>query len=256
MLIKKPDEIEQIKKGGKILGQVLEEVISVAKSGVTTLELDQLAEKRIKELGGVPSFKGYRSFPGTICASVNDEVVHGIPGSRVLKDGDVLGIDLGMKWPAENGFYTDTAATLAIGEIKKEHQELMERTQQGLYKGIKAAQPGNSIADIGRAVENHIKQFGYGIVVALVGHGVGYQVHEDPRIPNVYKEKNEAVKIEPGMVLAIEPMITLGSAEIETADDGWTVVTKDKTYAAHFEHTIVIEENGNFITTQRPSEKI
>ena len=263
MKIKKPHEIEKIKQGGKLMGEVLQKVMDAVEVGVTTKSLDALAEKLVIDAGGRPAFKGYGSskpFPGTICTSVNNEVVHGVPSDYTLKEGDILGIDIGMEWPYKeggaSGYYTDTAATVGVGEISQTNKDLLERTQQSLYKGLSAAVSGNSIADIGKAVEDHLAPFGYGIVTALVGHGVGHDVHEDPKIPNVYLKKNESVAIEPGMVLAIEPMVTLGVHEVDTAEDGWTVITRDGSIAAHFEHTIVVEKDGIAIVTQRPGEQI
>lgn len=259
-MIKDVHAIAQIKKSGRMLGEVVQELMAMAKPGVTTRELDALAEKRILELGGRPAFKGYNpnwsggGFPGTICASVNEQVVHGIPSDYVLKEGDLLGVDIGMEWPAKDGLYTDTAVTIAVGEISQEHKQLLKRTQEAMYRGLRAARPGNTIADIGRAVEDYITPFGYGIVTALVGHGVGYAVHEEPQVPNVYKKSNESIAITPGMVLAIEPMITLGTADVETAEDGWSIVSADNSMTAHFEHTIIVEEDGVYVATQRPKE--
>ena len=245
------------------MGEILEKVMNTARVGITTKELDALAESLIIDAGGRPAFKGYGSgkpFPGTICASVNDEVVHGVPSTYVLKDGEIFGIDIGMEWPytegEQSGFYTDTAITIAIGEISQTNKDLLDRTQKSMYKGLAAATAGNSIASIGKAVEDYLAPFGYGIVTALVGHGVGYEVHEEPKIPNVYYKKNESIIIEPGMVLAIEPMVTLGKHDVETADDDWTIVTADGSFAAHFEHTIVVEKDGITVVTQRPSENV
>ncbi len=265
-MVKDQEAITQIKENGALLGAIVDELIAHAQPGITTQELDALAEKRIKEVGGLPAFKGYKptwshnGFAGTICASINQEVVHGVPSSRVLKSGDLLGIDIGMQWPhtkAKKGYFTDTAVTFAVGRADStEHQQLLDRTQQALHRAIKVARPGNSVADIGRAVEEFITPFGYGIVTSLVGHGVGYSIHEEPNIPNVYREQNESIKLVPGMVVALEPMITLGSGDVATAEDGWTIETIDHSYAAHFEHTIVIEDRGEpHIVTRRPSEK-
>jgi len=187
-------------------------------------------------------------------------LVHGIAKKKVvLKEGDIFTIDIGMEWPykkGERGYYTDTAYTLAVGKISKENEKLLRVTEQSLEEAIKVAVPGNSVADIGRAVENYVKSQGkYGIIRDLVGHGVGHAVHEDPRIPNYYDPKLEKIKLKPGMVIAVEPMISTGDWRVKTGDDGWTIVMSDGSMSAHFEHTIVITETGNIVATRRPSEK-
>lgn len=264
MPLKTKEDIAKLKEGGAILGAILEEVAAMVAPGVTTHELDALAQKRMQEAGGRPAFKGYkaggkRAFPATVCTSVNDEVVHGIPSSRALQVGDVLGIDIGMEWPHgthDRGLYTDTALTVVVGAPKdKRIETLVGQTQEALYRAIRAAKPGNSIADIGRAVEDVVKPFGFGIVTALVGHGVGYALHEEPQVPNVWDRRNELITLQPGMVIAIEPMVNLGSPDVYMDTDGWTIRTEDESISAHFEHTIVIEEQGPVIITRRPSEQ-
>lgn len=257
-MIKTPEEQKIIAEGGNILGGILLKISKMAAPGVTLKEIDTEAERLIVEAGGRPAFKGYKSrptdspFPSTICASVNEELVHGIADrDKTLRSGDIFSIDIGMEYPAKDGFYTDTALTVAVGPIDKETQLLLERTDEALKRGIAAAVPGNSIADIGKAVEEYIKPFGYGIVRGMVGHGVGYAVHEPPQVPNYYNAALEEIKIEPGMVLALEPMITLGTHEIETAEDGWTVVPTDRSLCAHFEHTIIVTEDKPIVATQR-----
>ena len=266
--IKTKKEMKLIDEGGTIIGKILEHLTTLVKPGVSTLEIDQIAENMIKEAGGIPAFKGYKvpghtPFPGTICASVNEEVVHGIPKKdKILQEGDIFTMDVGMQWPANsgqglrgNGFFTDTAVTVAVGEIEEETQKLMDATKRSLEVAIEAAQIGNTIADIGRAVEDYIKPFGYGIVTDLTGHGVGHDVHEEPYVPNYYSKELENWEIQPGVVIAIEPMITMGKPETVTADDGWAVETEDYSLAAHYEHTIIITEKGPVIATKRPSEK-
>jgi methionyl aminopeptidase len=190
---------------------------------------------------------------------VNEELVHGIAKKdAVLRDGDIFSIDIGMEWPTKGvkrGYFTDTAITLPIGNIKKDVKELLRVTKEALERGIKASQPGNSVADIGKAIEHYVKSQGkYGIVRDLVGHGVGHEVHEDPRVPNYYDSKLEHTKLVPGMVIAIEPMISLGDWNIKTGDDGWTVVMQDGSACAHYEHTVIITERGNIVATRRPEE--
>ena len=244
------------------MGVILEKLAKMAAPGVTLAQLDTEAERLIVECGGAPSFKGYKAragdtpFPSTICACVNEELVHA-PGNRdrALHTGDILSIDIGMRWPAKDGFYTDTALTIPLGPIKKEVELLLERTQKVLEIGIAEVRPGKSIADIGRAIENYLKPFGYGIVRALVGHGVGYKVHEPPQVPNYYQKALENVKIEPGMVLALEPMVTLGTHEVKTLDDGWTIVPADDSLCAHFEHTVIATDGDPVVVTRRPEER-
>lgn len=251
------------------MGGILEYLGTLVVEGANAHEIDREAEDKIRKAKGRPSFKGYRSrksdppFPGTICASLNEEVVHGIPTKKkIFKNGDIFTIDIGMEYPINsglgrygNGFFTDTALTVAVGAITPAAKLLLERTYGSLMAAIKVARPGNTIATIGKTVEEYIKPFGYGIVRDLVGHGVGYLVHEDPRVPNYYDKSLEKIKLVPGMVLAIEPMITLGSHEVETADDGWGIITADKSLSAHFEHTIIVTEGDPIIATKRPGEK-
>ena len=258
------------------MGEILEKLAVLCRPGISSGEIDEQAEKMIIKAGGRPAFKGYktsvadRPFPATICASFNEEIVHGIPRKdRVLKDGDIFSIDIGMCWPENSrrfiksikskvkGVFSDTAVTVVIGEVSEKIQKLVDVTQQSLEEGIKVAQPGNSVAAIGRAVETYVQSQGkYGIVRDLVGHGVGHKVHEDPHIPNYYDPALESVILRPGMVIAIEPMISLGGWQVETMGDGWTIRMKDKSSCAHFEHTIIITEQGNIVATRRPSESV
>ncbi len=264
------EEQSWIEEGGHIIGEILEYLGTLAVSGATAYDIDREAEALIKKAHGRPSFKGYRSrksdppFPTTICASLNEEVVHGIATkTKVLNNGDIFTIDIGMEYPINsglgrfgNGFFTDTAITVAVGSVPPETALLLERTYESLKQAIHIARVGNTIATIGKTVEGYIKPFGYGIVRDLVGHGVGYQVHEDPRVPNYYDRDLEKIELTPGMVLAIEPMITLGRHEVETAKDGWSISTVDKSLSAHFEHTIIVTEGNPIVATKRPGEKI
>jgi methionyl aminopeptidase len=266
MWLKSPEDIKNMVENGKRMGEILDELAVFCRPGVTTYEVDKHAEKLIKKAGGKPAFKGYkthvadRPFPATICASLNDELVHGIPRKNAyLRDGDIFSIDVGMLWPTSpkgEGVISDTAITLAIGEIPEKTKKLLALTREALERGIQAAQPGNSIASIGKAVESYTKSQGsYGIIRDLVGHGVGHAVHEDPLIPNYYDKKLESIKLEQGMIIAIEPMISLGDYKVHTKTDGWTIGMSDNSLCAHFEHTVIITDTGNIVATRRPSEK-
>jgi len=266
MLIKTSDDIKQIKHSGKILAEILEKLSLMAKPGVSTFEIDEVAEKMIMKAGGRPSFKGYMShhydppFPSTICASRNTELVHGIAKKEtILKDGDVFSIDIGMEWPAKKGvrgFFTDTAVTLCVGKVYPKTKELLRVTKQALEVGIKSIKPGKSVAEIGKAIEEYVKSQGrYGIIRDLVGHGVGHDVHEDPRIPNYYDKSLDKFILKPGMVLALEPMISLGDWRVKTGDDGWTIEMADGSMCAHYEHTVIVTRHGVEVATRRPNEK-
>ncbi|OGH93666.1 MAG: type I methionyl aminopeptidase [Candidatus Magasanikbacteria bacterium RIFOXYD2_FULL_41_14] len=265
--IKTREEANLILQGGKKMGKILEDLGKMAKAGISAYDLDQIAEKMIIASGGVPAFKGYRGhpsdppFPSTMCCSVNEELVHGVARKKlILQDGDIFSLDIGMQYPApkkdKRGYFTDTAITVAIGRIPDKTKELMRVTKESLEVGIKAAKPGVPVSAIGKAIEQYVKSQGkYGIVRDLVGHGVGHAVHEDPRVPNYYDKRLDKFILQPGMVIAIEPMISLGSYEIITADDGWTISMADGSLCAHFEHTLVITEKGNKVATRRPGER-
>ena len=247
IMLKSSREIEIMRRSGKITSKTLAMLIEAAKPGVTTGELDRLADQSIRSMGGVPTFIGYHGYPAAICASVNDEVVHGMPGDRVLQDGDLLSIDIGTTL---DGYVSDSAVTVAIGNVSEAAKRLMRVTQECLMLGIAAMQAGNRLGDIGWAVQQHAESNGYGVVRALVGHGVGRKMHEDPQVPN-YGNPGEGTVLRKGLVLAIEPMITEGTYEVATLEDGWTVVTEDGKLAAHFEHTIAITDDGPKILTLR-----
>jgi methionyl aminopeptidase len=245
--LKSPREIETMRRSGKITARVLTELMKAARPGMTTGELDALAERGIRAAGGIPTFKGYNGFTGSICASVDDEVVHGIPGSRVLRDGDLLSIDIGTTL---DGYVSDSAVTIPIGTITGEARHLLEVTRECLTIGIGQMQIGKHVGDIGAAVQAHAERHGFGVVRELVGHGVGRAMHEEPQVPN-FGEPATGVELRAGLVLAIEPMITQGSPRIRILDDGWTVVCADGKLAAHFEHTIAVTEDGPQILTLR-----
>lgn len=243
-----------MKEGGRILASVLHEVIKIIKPGISTAEFNSLAEKLIKKSGGHPSFKGYKAawsakpYPAALCVSINSEVVHGIPSRKYLiKEGDVVGLDCGLEY--ENMF-TDSAKTVIVGKGSKEVVKLVSATQEALTKGIEQVKMGNYISDISKAIEDHIKKNGFSVIRQLVGHGVGYSAHEEPQIPN-YVDKNFIdVELKEGMTLALEPMASLGDWPVETKDDGWTMVTTDKSVSAHFEHTVVVTKEGVEILTK------
>jgi len=245
--LKSAREIDIMRRGGKITSGTLAMLLRTAKAGMTLRELDRLAERSIREQGGEPTFKGYHGFPASICASVNETVVHGIPNGYALKDGDLLSIDIGTTF---EGYVSDSAASVAIGPVSPAAERLMRVTQECLMRGIAAMQKGNRVSDIGHAVQQHAESAGYGVVRALVGHGVGRQMHEEPQVPN-YGAPGKGVVLKPGLCLAIEPMITEGTHEVETLADGWTVVTNDGKLAAHFEHTVALTDEGPRILTLR-----
>jgi len=254
-LVKTMEEIEKMRQGGALLSRALQAAVDAAKPGVTMRELDEIAHRVIEESGGRPSFLGYESggsvpFPSTVCISRNEEVVHGSGDRDVkLEEGDIVGLDTGCWY---EGLCTDMAATVPIGNINKERLALLRATRNAMYAGVDAAKVGGRVSDISGAVEDAINRKKYGIVESLVGHGVGHEVHESPHVPNFRSKKFPEVNLQVGMCLAIEPMITLGTHEVETGDDGWTIVTKDRSDAAHFEVTIAILENGPEILTPQP----
>jgi methionyl aminopeptidase len=243
--IKSPQELEAMERAGAIVGAVLALLKRSVEPGITTRDLDHIAYKEITRLGARPTFKGYRGFPASICASLNEEIVHGIPGKRILKEGDIIKIDVGA---TVDGFIGDAAISLPVGTVGQEALDLMDATRQSLEEGIKAAQPGNRIGDIGAAVQAYAESLGYGVVREYVGHGVGRFLHEDPQVPN-YGEPGKGQLLRPGMCIAIEPMLNLGDWHTRVLDDQWTVITADGSLSAHFEHTIAITENGPKVLT-------
>lgn len=234
--IKTEEEIDLLRKSSLLVGRTLAEIAKVIEPGVSTAKLDRLAEEFIRDNGAVPGFKGYGGFPATLCMSINEEVVHGIPGNRIINDGDVVSVDCGTLM---NGFYGDSAYTFAVGNVKEEVLKLLEVTKESLYKGIEQAVTGKRVGDIGFAIQSHVEQFGYGVVRDLVGHGLGRNLHEKPEIPN-FGRRGSGPKLQERMVIAIEPMITLGTFDITQDSDGWTIRTLDNLPAAHFEHDVVI----------------
>lgn len=243
--IKSDREIELLRVAGNIVYQTHQYLKDYIKPGITTKEIDELGEKFIRSKGATPSFKGYEGYPGSICTSINEQVVHGIPGKARLKEGDIITLDIGACY---KGYHGDSAWTYAVGKISDDKKYLMEHTEQSLYKGLEQVKPGNRIGDISHAVEEYATKHNLGVVKELVGHGVGTSVHEDPDVPN-YGEKDTGPKLKKGMVIAIEPMLTLGSPDIVMLEDNWTIETEDYSPSAHFEHTVVVTDDGYEILT-------
>lgn len=237
-LIKSSEEIELLRISSLLVGKTLAEVAKYIRPGITTGELDTIAEKFIRDHDAIPGFKGYGGFPGTLCTSVNDQVVHGIPGKYELQDGDIISIDCGVK---KNGYYGDSAFTFTVGQVDDEVLKLLRITRESLYKGIEAAVAGNRVGDIGYSIQNYCESFGYGVVRDLVGHGLGTNLHEKPEVPN-FGRRGNGKELREGMVLAIEPMINLGKKKVVQASDGWTISTEDGKPSAHFEHDVVVRK--------------
>lgn len=250
MIIRKsPDEIERMRRAGRITAMAREAVVREARPGVTTGRLDAVAEELIRGEGAIPSFKGYRGFPGSICASVNEQLVHGIPGERVLREGDLLSVDVGAIW---EGFHGDSAVTVFVGEPPSDEAEKLVRvTAESLEAGIAQARPGGRLSDISNAIQQVVEGAGFSVVREYVGHGIGRSLHEDPQIRN-YGPPGRGPELRPGLVVAIEPMVNAGGWETRTLDDGWTVVTRDGSLCAHFEHTVAIGEDGPEVLTPTP----
>lgn len=243
--IKSRREMEAMERAGAIVGSTLALLKRSVEPGMTTGDLNRIAEKNIRSQGAVPAFLGYQGFPATICASVNEEIVHGIPGKRVLQNGDVVKVDVGA---TIDGFIGDAAVSIPVGEIDDATQQLLDDTRASLYAGIDAAQPGNRIGDIGAAVESYALERGYGVVRQFVGHGIGRFLHEDPQVPN-YGEPGKGILLRAGMCICIEPMLNMGTEATKILDDDWTVVTADGAMSAHFEHTLAITKDGPKILT-------
>jgi len=250
IMLKSDREIEVMATASRIVAQTLLELRAMTRPGVTTLELDEAAEATIRQLGGVPAFKGYRNFPRTLCVSVNEEVVHGIPSRRRLKEGDIVGLDLGA---IVDGYYGDAAVTVPVGAVPAPVHRLLQVTQQSLYDGIAQAKVGNRLSDISHAVQRRAEAAGFAVVTDFVGHGIGRQLHEEPQIPN-FGPPGQGPRLRPGMVLAIEPMVNMGGGAVKVLSDRWTVVTQDGSLSAHFEHTIAISEGGPRVLTAWESE--
>ena len=248
IVCKSQSEIEKMRRSGHIVRQVLDELRAIVAPGVTTMDLEKLADRRIKELGAKPAFKGYYGYPCVLCTSINDEIVHGIPSAkRVLKAGDIVSIDCGV---VLDGYYGDAAITVAVGDaVSPERQKLMDVTEKSLYKGIEQAKIGNTISDIGAAVQEFVEANGFSVVREFVGHGIGTKLHEEPQVPN-FRSRGADMRLREGMVLAIEPMVNSGGPEARVLEDKWTAVTADGSSSAHFEHCVAVTRNGPVILTQ------
>ncbi|MFH0811582.1 MAG: type I methionyl aminopeptidase [Pseudomonadota bacterium] len=247
IVCKSSSEIEKLKKSNHIVSLILEELRKSVKPGVTTLELDQLAEKLTRKHDCIPAFKGYRNYPACLCLSVNEQIVHGIPGNRKLQNGDIVSLDLGVKC---DGFYGDAAITVPVGEVSPESQKLIDITKEALYLGIEKARAGNRLSDISHAIQTWVEKHGFSVVRDFVGHGIGKNLHEEPQIPN-FGKPGFGPRLRKGMVLALEPMVNAGGHEIKILDDGWTAVTADGSRSAHFEHSIAVTEDGPLVLSER-----
>ena len=246
--IKSSREIELMRESCRLLALVHEEMGKIIRPGISTGEIDAYGEKLIRDFGCTPNFKNYNGYPASVCVSVNDEVVHGIPANdHIIQEGDIVSLDCGLIY---KGYHSDAARTYPVGKISKEAQQLIDVTKQSFFEGIKMAKAGNHLYDISNAIDAYVSQFGYGIVRDLVGHGIGTSLHEDPQVPN-FRQKRRGMKLLPGMTLAVEPMINMGRADVEWLDDDWTVVSEDGSLSAHYENTILITDGEPEILTLR-----
>lgn len=254
MITKKtPEQIEKMRIAGAVVARCLKKIVEQIEPGkTTTKDVDVMAEELIKSFGAISSFKNYNGYPNSVCLAVNEEVVHGIPRNRILMPGDIVGIDLGA---IVDGWHGDSAVSIAVGGLaSNEAKKLLKVTKDALYKGIEQARPGNRLSDIGHAIQSYVEKHGFSVVRDLVGHGIGRNMHEDPYVPN-YGKPGKGVRLEEGMTLAIEPMVNVGKYEVETLGDCWTVVTRDGSLSAHFEHTVAIRKDGPDILTVVPAEE-
>ena len=243
-------EIEKLRRVNQLVGRILAELRAMVKPGVTTAQIDALAEQRVREAGAEPAFKGYHGYPATVCASVNEQVVHGIPSARPLGDGDIVSIDMGARM---DGFFGDCAVTVPVGPVPQEAAALLRVTEEALFHGIDAVKPGARVSDIGAAVQQHVESHGFSVVREFVGHGIGTSLHEEPQIAN-YGPGGRGPRLSEGMVLAIEPMVNAGKPAVKVLADGWTAVTRDGSLSAHFEHTVVVTGEGCEILTLLESD--
>jgi methionyl aminopeptidase len=246
IILKTREEIEKMRKANQVVAKTLAQLRDAIRPGITTGELDRIAEKSIRERGAVPAFLGYRGYPKSLCSSINSEVVHGIPSDQALNTGDIISLDLGSR---VDGFHGDSAITVAVGKIPKEVEKLIAVTRESLYKGIEEARVGNRLYDISAAIQEHAEAHGFSVVRQFVGHGIGKAMHEEPQIPN-YGKRGTGIRLQAGMTLAIEPMVNMGGWEVKVLNDDWTVVTVDGSLSAHFEHTIAITSDGPVILSE------
>jgi methionyl aminopeptidase len=249
IVCKSPAEIARMRAANALVANVLAELAASVAPGVTTSDLDVIAERLVRAAGAEPAFKGYRGYPCTLCASINEQVVHGIPSARKLVEGDIISLDMGVKL---NGFYGDSAVTVAVGRVSSEAETLLRVTRESLEKGIAQVRLGSRVSDIGHAIQQHVEAHGFSVVREFVGHGIGAALHEEPQIAN-YGEPGRGPRLAEGMVLAIEPMVNMGRPAVKVLGDGWTAVTRDGSLSAHFEHTVAVTNNGPLVLT-RPTE--
>ncbi|GAB7080107.1 type I methionyl aminopeptidase [Megalodesulfovibrio paquesii] len=244
IFLKNEQEIAHLREANRMVCAVLDELGKAVQPGIETMALEEIAMRMCREFGVQPAFKGYHGFPYCLCCSVNEEVVHGFPSSRVLKEGDIVSLDMGV---VHNGFYGDSARTFPVGAISESATRLLQVTEASLMRGIEMVRPGNQLYDVSAAIHEHVRQAGFDVVRRFVGHGIGCRLHEKPEIPNFVPKGMPGVPLKVGMVLAIEPMVTMGASEVEILDDNWTAVTKDRSLAAHFEHSVAVTDDGPYI---------
>ncbi|MCK4363934.1 MAG: type I methionyl aminopeptidase [Candidatus Aminicenantes bacterium] len=251
MIIYCKEEISTIRKSNQIVAKILAELGKMITPGVQTKELDEYAELRVKEMNAIPAFKGYRGYPASLCTSINEEIVHGIPSSRRLRDGDIISLDFGALY---EGYYGDAAVTYPVGEITPKAKKLIKAAEETFYKGMEQMKPGKRISDISFAIQSHVESQGFSVIRAFVGHGIGLSLHEEPQVPN-FGSPGRGPKLKSGMVLAIEPMIAMGNWDVEILDDNWTAITRDRSLSAHYEHTVAITQKGPEILSLSDEEK-
>ncbi len=249
IVCKSSAELEKMRAANQLVARVLESLRLLVVPGATTAEIDREAERQVRDAGALPAFKGYRGYPATVCASVNEEVVHGIPSARALVEGDILSLDMGVKL---DGYYGDCAATFPVGAVGAEVGRLLDVTRESLLRGIAQVRIGGRVSDIGHAVQEHVESHGFSVVREFVGHGIGAQLHEEPQVPN-YGPAGRGARLAEGMVLAIEPMVNMGRAAVKVLSDGWTAVTVDGSLSAHFEHTVAVTTDGPWVLTELPA---
>ena len=250
IIYKSAEEILAIKRSCQIVAMILSELEAMIKPGVQTRDLDEFAEKRTRDMEAIPAFKGYRGYPASLCTSINEEIVHGIPSSRTLRNGDILSLDFGV---VKEGFYGDAAVTYPVGDITPQAERLVAAAKEAFDKGFEQIKEGNRLSDISHAVQTHVEGQGFSVIRSFVGHGIGYSLHEEPQLPN-FGPPGRGPKLKPGMVLAFEPMISIGDWEVEILTDNWTAVTKDRSLSAHYEHTVALTQDGAVILSQPDDE--
>ena len=251
MIIYCDEEVAAIKRSNQIVAQILEGLEEIIRPGLRTKEMDEWAEAKTREMGALPAFKGYREYPASLCTSINEEIVHGIPSSRSLRDGDIISLDFGVLY---EGYYGDAAATFPVGKITPKAKKLIQTAEEAFYKGLDQIKVGNRMSDISHAIQSHVESQGFSVIRSFVGHGIGLSLHEEPQIPN-FGLPGRGLKIKPGMVFALEPMIAMGDWNVEILDDNWTAITRDRSLSAHYEHTVAVTPKGAEILSLLDGEK-